>query len=69
MSVSFSHNIIAVQLENGCILVPAAKPSQRSGADLLPPKKVAVRMWKLLPDEAVFNVIWQEEGREFLSHG
>jgi hypothetical protein len=56
-SSSFSPSL---QLEDGWLKVPTGKMSKK---DSSLPKESAVRMWRLLPDEAVFRVIWAEEGR------
>jgi hypothetical protein len=59
-SLSFSPSL---QLEDGWLKVPTGKMSEKDSSS---PKESAVRMWRLLPDEAVFRVIWAEEGRLLL---
>jgi hypothetical protein len=56
-SLSFSPSL---QLQDGWLKVPTGKMSKKDSSS---PKESAVRMWRLLPDEAVFRVIWAEEGR------
>ena len=56
-SSSFSPSL---QLEDGWLKVPTGKMSKKDSSS---PKESAARMWRLLPDEAVFSAIWAEEGR------